>query len=681
MKRQPLINPFENYIVSEPRRIDKSVARLNDRPLEELLRQFENLEKEPVPRKGKLPYAQFVTSPQAGYGKSHLIGRLFRKLNQRATLVYLRPFEDASTCWKTILLKMVQELDFPDSAATESSDGEEPTQLEVFAHGIITHLVADAVKSGKIRAGNKTVNYLRNTAIRDIRQDKNWLNWISENNKKFKKECVQQLQANGIRPNASAFSWVGILLNCAYFPSPFELREACLDWLKGGTVDPDEAGQIGIRTADIPDVQMSGGQINELCKQRIADFCQLAGFFRPFVFCFDQTEIYGKEIVLAKAFGSVIQSITDENGNHMTVVTANQTPWSQSIKPWWEDAYLNRLSDPLELESLNKAQAMELIDQRFDGLNMEGEKIRFFGDRQWLDELFADRSDMGIREFLQRCNNRWRVLSGGKTESKPLIDEFYRKNTEEIKTQPKRLVFDPNTFHWLVREAAAGLPDLSVEKYKSQKGYFTLVWKLEAQEIFFGFESGSNFKRWQAIAREAKLHYDVSHKAKAVFFRTPELPEIPGKWKIAEEIEAAKKQYLHIIRLQKADLAGLYAGYDLYMDAMEGNIPFQRHEVLVFLRKQFSAFWDRIKRPLNPQEGNGEENNGGSDEKITKELIEDIRKVVRENKFMSVDQLIKKLSKPVSEELFHEARSRIPEIRVYVSPTTTLLQWQSNPST
>jgi hypothetical protein len=670
MKKQPLINPFENYRVSEPRHIEKSVTRLNDKPLEELLRQFEILEKDTVPRKGKLARAQFVTSPQPGYGKSHLIGRLFRKLNQRATLVYLHPFEDPATCWKNILLKTVQELDFPDKA--ESSEGGEPTQLEAFAHGIISHLVAGAVDSGKILVKNKktSLNYLHNTPIQKIRQNNNWLDWLRKNNSEMANQCFQQIQQNEIRLNASPFSWIGVLLTCAYFPSRLDLRETCLDWLKGGSVDPDEAAQIGIRKADMPDADMGSGAVNELCKQRIADFCQLAGFFRPFVFCFDQTENYGKEIVLAKTFGLVIQVLTDEICNHMTVVTANQDPWSKNIQPWWETAHQNRLSIPLELEGLNKSQAIELIDQRFDFLNTESEKNLFLDDKQWLDELFGQTSEFGIRKFLEHCNNRWHLLNpNGGGVSPDHIEECYRKNREKIEDQPKRLVFDPDIFLWLVREAAAGLPDLSVEKYKSQKGYFTLVWKLKDQEILFGFESGSNWKRWEAICREAKIHYEVGPRTKAVFFRTPELPEIPGKWGIAGKIEAAKKQFLHIIQLQQSDLSGLYAGYDLYMDSVEGNIRFQRHEVLSFIREQFSEFWNRIQQPLN--NGNGP----------TDGLVEEIRNLFQKEKVMDADQLIKRLSEPVSKELLHEALTRIPEIKVHVSPTTTVLQWQSNLST
>jgi len=701
MEKQPKINPFENDIVSEPRRIEKAVAGLNDKPLEAVLQQFELLENGRQSGKGKLVHAQFAVSPQPGYGKSHLIGRLFRKLNQRATLVYLRPFEDASACWRSVLLKMVQELDFPDRMEAEYSDGKEPTQLEAFAHGIFVYLIADAIERGTIPAKSKTTaaQGFREITIKRARKHGKWVDWIRKNYNELLKQCSQQIKRNGIHLYASHLSWLNVLFTYAYFPSEFELRETCKDWLQGGSIDPDEAKEIGIRSKDISHPEMSGSEMNEVCKHRILDFCQLAGFFRPFVFCFDQTENYGKEIVLAKAFGSVIQVLMDESCNQMTVVTANQAPWTKSIEPWWEDAHRNRLSPPIELEGLKREQAVDLIEQRFKGWDIEEEKIRFTDNDNCLDQLFSDVNELGVRDFLHRCRNRWQVLIIETPPDPPVLSEYYRKAVEEVKTQPKRLVFDPNTLYWLVNEVAAGLPDITVEKYKSQKGYFTLLWKSEDRQLFFGFESGSNSRRWQAIAREAEIHHSANHGTKIVFFRTPEQPEIPGqRWKkIGPIIEKAKQQYLHIIRLKKSEIPDLYAAYDLYVDAGEENIPFERHEVLEFIREHLKSFWERIMRPLSPDAGKDDiipEPAGEVTEEVireireipepagevTEEVIREIREIVEQNKFMSVDDLMKKLSTPVPEELLHEARAHIPEIKVHVGPNMTVLLWQSDQS-
>ncbi|MBF0529239.1 MAG: hypothetical protein HQK55_08215, partial [Deltaproteobacteria bacterium] len=134
------LDPFENNSVSDIRRIDDPIKDLNEAPLNQLVREFEQLAEGPPPRSKSLPRVQFVLSAQAGYGKSFLLGLLFKKLCGRATLVYLRPFEDPATCWKSILDQTIQELDCPEKVEPGFSPNNEPTQLQIFAHGILTRL-------------------------------------------------------------------------------------------------------------------------------------------------------------------------------------------------------------------------------------------------------------------------------------------------------------------------------------------------------------------------------------------------------------------------------------------------------------------------------------------------------------------------------------------------------------
>jgi len=693
---ETLPDPFSDDIVSEPRRIEKSVTGLNDKLLNNLIQQFEKLTETPVPRRRKLTHAQFVVSSQAGYGKSHLIGRLFHKLNCKGTLVYLRPFEDVSTCWKSILLKMVQELDFPDNAKLEYGGENNPTQFETFAHGILLHLIVSFIRSDDYVLDNKEkiIEALR----RNIRTPATFRNrkelpaWIRKNIDGLTGEFIRQIRYNGIHLNASPSSWLNGLITHTF--SSELVRENCRDWLRGGSIEPEEAKQIGIRRTDVPEPEMPGSERNELCKDRISDLCQLAGFFRPFVFCFDQTENYAKETTLSKVLGSVIQVLTDECPNHMTVITVKQETWENGIRPWWDEAHRNRLSPPLELEGLDKEQATELIDHRFDGLGLEAEKTLFLDNDQGLEQLFQSMGDtpgrrkgdirklskLGIREFLRRCANRWQMITGTPVIEKPPLSDYYKKAVEEIKTRPKRLVFDLSIFQWLVHEAAEGLPHIEAEKYKSPKGYFTRLWKSGDRKILFGFEEGGNWRRWEAIHREAKIHYDAYSKTKAVLFRTPEQPVIPGaKWKIAPVMDQAKKRYFHIMQLEKPELAELYAAHDLHVDAGEGNIPFQRHEVLEFIRQELAPFWERIKQPLmiDPEQGPEAEPKPGPElEKLSKE----IQRIVRNEKLMGLKDLKTKLSQPVAEEMISEALDHIPEIKVYAGPKESTLQWQSNKS-
>ena len=88
------VNPFEADVIREPREVTFSVQGLNDGALNHLIAEFQRLTVGELPRSPiPPPKAQLVVSPEAGYGKSHLLGRLFQAVGLRATQIYLLPFQ------------------------------------------------------------------------------------------------------------------------------------------------------------------------------------------------------------------------------------------------------------------------------------------------------------------------------------------------------------------------------------------------------------------------------------------------------------------------------------------------------------------------------------------------------------------------------------------------------------
>jgi hypothetical protein len=686
-----LINPFESVIVSEPRRIEKPVPGLNDLPLERLLEQIGRLTASEFPKAVKLAGAQFVQSPAPGYGKSHLIGRLFKQLRGRATLIYLRPFTNPSTCWKSILLKMVQELEFPESAEAEFCGADEPNQLEALVHGILVNVVVNGLKSDSIRHKHPAgaVGYFQRATLQQLRSNREWVAWVGKKKAGLAALMERQLKQKGILLSASPLSWLSVLLRYAYFPKFYELRQSCLDWLRGGSVDEEDADRIGILPGDRPVHDLAIDPANETAKQRIVDFCGLAGFYRPFLFCFDQTENYGADPVIAKCLGIVIQGLVDDCPNHMTVVTANQHPWRQVVQPHWEHAHVDRLARPaLELEGLRKEQAGALIEIRLHGWDPAARRAKGILDPEWLNGVFRQSREIGIRHFLLKCSEQWLAADPQPgpepkaSEAEKELEDTFQAYVNKIKTQPKRLVFDPDALFWLVREVACR-PGVAFKKFKSTRGYLVARWDVDGRKVYFGFEAGHHFRRWQAIQQEAGRYHAADPSTKVVFFRTPELRFIPGPgWKSAQEIAAAKRGYLHILVLGREAMAQLYAAYDLYLDAVEGNLPFEPDRAVAFIRSRLKPVWDRILEPAAEKWGAGppeaEQKRSDEDGEPKKSLIHKIRAIVKRDKFLSIADLMAKISPPVSEEEVHRARACIAEIQVHTSPNMTVLQWRSN---
>ena len=95
-----------------------------------------------------------------------------------------------------------------------------------------------------------------------------------------------------------------------------------------------------------------------------------------------------------------------EAPNQLTLVTANQEPWSQRLWPHIERADQDRVGPPHPLQGLNRAQAAELAALRLE-LHVEPARREAFLSAKWLQGLFHESTRSVPVPFLQRCRERW----------------------------------------------------------------------------------------------------------------------------------------------------------------------------------------------------------------------------------------------------------------------------------
>ena len=320
-----------------------------------------------------------------------------------------------SLCWQSVLLRTVQELTFPERAENHPAGGEPPTQLEAFAHGVLAHLIAGLIEAGRVEhpepagaAAWLRSNPVEAFSLADAAHP--WAHWLRVVFEHFHREMEGELRRAGLQMQSPG--WLRVLFRYAASRPEDEARTLGLAWFQGQALEPDEAKALGLRAgentpADTPD------QINELCWRRLMDFCQLAAFYRPFVFCFDQTEAYGHAPGLARCFGTVVAQIHLLAPNQMMVVTANQQPWEETVARHMETADKDRFV-PLPLEGLNRAQAEELVRLRCKAWEVPPEQVGAFLNGGWLGgKLPTERNRMGARQFLQLGGRRGVVERAG----------------------------------------------------------------------------------------------------------------------------------------------------------------------------------------------------------------------------------------------------------------------------
>ena len=304
-----LVNPFEADVIREPREVTFSVQGLNDSPLNHLITQFGRLTMGELPRDPiPSPKAQLVVSPEAGYGKSHLLGRLFQAVGPSATQIYLLPFQAPERAWQSILLATVQELDRPSQHGLR-----EETQLDAFAIGVLAHIAADFMVNGGVKDHDRLereIEHLRNHPLSFLgreRPNRGLVDWlkarIASNPDSIK--LANLLKTPCIDLQGREKAWLQVLAGYAFSEKDSVERYAALSWIRGDPLESEEAAALGLSAGDNDGaIDTTASEINAMSLRRIHGLCALSSYYRPFLFCFDQTEVYGSDKGLADALGN-----------------------------------------------------------------------------------------------------------------------------------------------------------------------------------------------------------------------------------------------------------------------------------------------------------------------------------------------------------------------------------------
>jgi hypothetical protein len=590
-------NPFLDDITTDPRRDSTSVAGLNDRALGDLVEAFEALLAGPLPRLQKYPAkAQLVLSVEPGYGKSHLIGRLFARLRGHATLVYLRPFVSSEACWRSLLHRTVQELNhLEDSRRAGKPDA--PTQLDAFACGVLTHLVAGLIENGSLAAEDSpaAVTYLRRhplDAFGLLARAHTWSDWLRVIIPQRFDALAHELSRTGL-PARECLAWLRILFTLVLKRENLDLCNACIDWIGAVPIDDDVRQSLGLSAGDVAQQEDD----NEMCRRRLVALGCLASYYRPFVFCFDQTDAYADSPQLAKAFSNVVEFLLAEVPHQLMVVTSNQLPWTESIQNSFQDALKQRFREPpISLEGIDFKQARHLIELRLAATETQNFPQAQSLNDAWLEGVFQGRSQMAVRQVLRAASQRWEDEESRAAESLSLQERFRALVQKHTEPGSELCRFNAETLWWLVHEAAQGQCGLAVARHE-EPSYFPVRWHWETKVRLFGFEGGANARRWSAIANRA---WELDHRnlgIRVIMLRTPELPVIPlASWTaVRQKIEDGSGKYLDIYVFSVEEIAQIHAARTLMEEAIAGDIPFPKKKALDFIHTRLRPLWEKLK--------------------------------------------------------------------------------------
>jgi hypothetical protein len=512
--------------------------------------------------------------------------------------VYIPPFETTSTYWQSILLLTVDELD--QVADWDSRGFEEPTQLDAFAEGVLRSLTAAAIRRGAIQVirGDLSAEAFESSPDVSLRdgQDRQSV-WFRGH---FLDDLLPILRQQLTPLRLKSAEWPRILFAYPTAPPGSDERQSCLTWIRYEPLDDNVSALWQLPRAENP-VPEPVENVNVGAWTRLSDLCNLSRFYQPFVFCFDQTEGYTVRPELMSQFGNTVSRIVAECSCQLTVVTASQNIWDARLLPGMDVAHRDRFSEPHLLKPLSRGEAEELIDLRLKASSPPEQAVRNLKDAKWLDSVFVGMRGIAAREFMKLCRSRWDGKSTTEVQRRPLV-EIYGEYLAEFLANPHWLKFDPDTFRWLVQGPLVMGSKIACKPISLKNGYFELMWQQgDIAEVMFGFLHEGQHNQWKKIAQLTEEWADgqSGKQTKAVFFRTPELSQVPkANWKATGEIiEKAMQRNLELITLTPEETARLYSARDLYNEALAGNADgYSGSEVLEFLVDGLGSWRDRILR-------------------------------------------------------------------------------------
>ncbi|PTY01570.1 hypothetical protein DB346_12550 [Verrucomicrobia bacterium LW23] len=666
-------NPFEDSIVTEPRLVEQTNPALNKEAFDDICRAFRNVQEQPVPRL-RAEYPIFLmTSPEAGFGKSHLIGRLFQALDDDATLIYLRPFQDPETRWRNILSKIVKELDYPDRPDAIACKPGEPTQMDALVCSVLAHLLASGLENDTLESSenkDELIAELRKSPLALQKPDQTAL--LATTYDDMLDKLDGELQRTGVQLNASRRAWLKILFHYLKSAGNPSARALCLSWIEAQPMEREELAEIGLRLADGPDADASSVERNEMAFQRICDLCRLSAFYRPFLFCFDQTELYDRGPELAHALGNVLSRLRRESVNHLTLVTANVDTWEKQLFVHFENADQHCFqSQPVRLKGVQRKEAEEIVAARLKNVGQDPGEIASFLRKPFFNKLFEYQQDRSIRAVLKACATAW------SPHTRPDMHKLLQSYVLSVKKMPKGLDFDAGMLEWAYTDVLPLASGFSLDpSWRSARGYLTLRWNNpSAHHIhLFCFEEKGNYMRWKAILGESDRYFQQARKsqddASTLYFRTPAQKPFGSK---VDQVLKANSQHIKPIQLAPDDVAALYGAHDFFADVKQGNhAGITEVQVLQFLGDYFKPNVERFYVPI-PGPGPG-----GGPKLPPQALLDAILSSVGTGEFIPWPTMKKRLADlkfgSTREEVISACRHLAADIRVFIGPSNAVFR-------
>jgi hypothetical protein len=578
-------NPFAQQVVTGPGDALDTAESIHQPQFAEILRIFGSLQAAVAPRLVAGPPVQLVLSRDPGCGKSHLLVRLSRALSGRAVVVYLRAHQDKSGFWQRILERLLQELEHRKVPGPSGQGADAPTQLDELARHLLANLILEAVKNGKInnREPQKAAAAIvegKPAALAKLKTELPKLLGILTG------LLQDKVRAANLHLDRELEAWLKVLACYTLNAADGSLRTLAIDWMQGCYLETGEYERLGLtRRQSSGDLAPRPEDVApaESALKCVKLLCVLAAFFRPVVFAFDQTEIYGQAPELASAFGVAVERLWSECVNKFVIVTANEQPWFSGVWARFQQADRARFdSAPIRIDGITREQADELVRVKMRGAAYPPDSIETFLRQPFFARLYPDGQGLRPpreveREASAALSRRDGPVAPGlaSEDTERRLRTAFDEHRQRILRTPADIEFDVGVLQWVLTAGLAGLagarPDAA---FHSSRGYLNARWEAGGLTVLFVLNISANWNRWRAIVREygdcAERERARGRSVRGIVLRHRSLR--PFGDGVRSLLGSPEARGIAVIYLSDAEMAELYAAQAVFADICQGDL-------------------------------------------------------------------------------------------------------------
>ena len=371
------MNPFADDVCAGPFGVEenRSVPGLNVDILGQLTATIDERQSS-TGRAGGQPLL-LLTAPRAGYGKTHLLGRLAAAANGQVVLVPLAFRLEDQIGISAVAVRGLE------SMARAETPREGWTKLREACAGVCAVLVRRLIENGTLPCANpeQAVRVLSGDPV-EIFDEKGSArligDWVRRFEGQLRKPMTEQAMKRVPAIPAALESWVDAMLNHA---------------LDGGM------SRMAVLRALAADESNEGP----------VTWLRLLGLWRPVVLLVDHLDAYYRNPDAGLRIASLLLDMSEMDGVHV-VLSLNQDVWQATFGHHLPSAMEDRLTTAqMLLRGINESEATTLLRLRLQHAGIPADKGREFTTFLDVKRYFLGRplGSVSARTFLRHAAKQW----------------------------------------------------------------------------------------------------------------------------------------------------------------------------------------------------------------------------------------------------------------------------------